>query len=366
MTHTQAPADASAHPDQSMEVIVNEQLYHLNDRTPTGRQVLAAAGLRPDTEYALLLWPDTGPTREVSLEEVTPLPHEGSPLQFIAIKADGIQYFVLDDQRFAWTGPLTLEVIQKIGRLPGNLEVLLERRDQPDQVLVSGQELDLCQSGVEHLKTRKKIWKLDVQGELTEWNTPKVIVRDALIKAGIDPNQSWNIILKAHGQPPQQKELNDIIDLDQPGIERLWLRPKEVNNGEVSVVERRQFALLPKDEAFLNQSGYRWEAVSEGHRWLLIYDYVLPAGYNVASCTIAVEIPASYPTAQIDMFFCDPHLQLVNGTAPDRTTHRQTITGKVFQRWSRHRPEGSWSAAKDSVATHFGLVEESLCREVIA
>lgn len=364
MTHSQAPSDASSHHGQSMGAIVNEHFVPLQDRTSTGSQILAAANLRPDTEYALLHWPAVGPTREIGLEEVTTLPHEGAPLEFIAVKADGVQYFVLDGQRFAWAGPLTFEAICKVGRLANNLEVLLERRDEPDLVLAPGQEVDLRQTGVEHFSTREKIWKLDVQGELTEWNTPKVVVRDALIKAGIDPNQPWNIILKVHGQAPQPKELHDIIDLDQPGIERLWLRPKEVNNGEVSIVERRQFKLLPKDEVFLNQSGNRWETVNEGRRWLIIHDYQLPTGYNVSSCTIAVEIPASYPTAQIDMFFCDPHLQLVNGTTPQATEHRETIDGKTFQRWSRHRPNGAWSAAKDSVATHFGLVEEALCREV--
>lgn len=357
------PENAPGH-NKPTQIIVNEDLVHLQDRTPTGRQVLAAANLRPDTEYALLLWPTTGPTREVGLEEAIPLPLEGLSLEFIAIKADGVQYFVLDDQRFAWAGPLTLETIRKVGRIPDSLEVLLERRDQPDEALTAGQEVDLRQAGVERLRTREKAWVLDVQGELTKWNMPNVVVRDALVKAGIDPNQPWNIILKTHGQPPQQKDLNDIIDLDQPGIERLWVRPKEVNNGEGAVLERRQFKLLPKDEVFLNQSGFRWETASDGRRWLIIQDYQLPKGYNVPSCTIAVEIPASYPTAQIDMFYCDPHLKLANGSVPPATEHRETIDGKPFQRWSRHRPSGAWSAAKDCVASHFGLVEESLCREV--
>lgn len=51
------------------EVRVNDELIRLNDRTPTGSQVLAASGLRPDVEFALLLWPPVGPTREIGLEE---------------------------------------------------------------------------------------------------------------------------------------------------------------------------------------------------------------------------------------------------------------------------------------------------------
>ena len=227
-----------------------------------------------------------------------------------------------------------------------------------------GQGLDLRHAGVECFYTRAKIWLLDVQGERTEWNQSHVIVRDALIKAGIDTSTQWTIILKVKGQPPQQKELNDTINLDLPGIERLWLRPREVNNGDAPVAERRQFMLLPKDETFLSQGSYNWETLNEGRRWLVVQNYPLPQGYNVATCTIALEIPVAYPTAQIDMFYCIPHLQLASGGTPAATEHREIIDGQSFQRWSRHRPTNSWSAVKDSVATQFGLIEESLCREV--
>jgi len=90
----------------------------------------------------------------------------------------------------------------------------------------------------------------------------------------------------------------------------------------------------------------------------------VPTGFNHASCQVAVEIPKAYPTAQLDMFYCDPPLALKNGAAPDRTESRESIDGVQFQRWSRHRPDGKWSASKDNVATHFGLIDASLAREV--
>lgn len=80
-------------PVRPAEVIINECPVHLQDHTPTGHQLLLAAGLQPDTEYALLLWPSNGPTREIGLEEVIPLSHHVQPLEFFAIKADSIQYF---------------------------------------------------------------------------------------------------------------------------------------------------------------------------------------------------------------------------------------------------------------------------------
>lgn len=350
---------------RQLEVRVNGETFRLTDRTPTGRQVLAAADLRPDTEFALLLWPPSGPTTEIGLDEVTRIPKDGPALEFFAMRADHVAYFVLDDDRYAWVGPLDLKTIHRIGRVPDNREVWLERRDEPDVMLKHNQQVDLDNPGVERLYTREKLWRLDVQGEPTEWDHPDVIVQDALVKAGIDLSKKWTIVLKVNGKPPRPVTLSDVIDLNQPGIERLWLRPRQVDNGDGQLL-RREFALLPKDEAFLNGANYRWEAFSDGaRRWLTIDNYEVPNGYNVPHCRLALEIPQTYPAAQIDMFYCDPPLSLHSGATPDRTEVRQIIAGVSFQRWSRHRNATCpWSPARDNVTTHLGLVDEALSREV--
>jgi hypothetical protein len=347
------------------EVRVNDELIRLNDRTPTGSQVLAAAGLRPDVEFALLLWPPVGPTREIALEEVTPAPHDGPLLEFLAVRSDHVAYFLLDDERYAWAGPLTEEAIRRFGRVPANKEIWLERRAVPDLLLEPGQAIDLDPVGVERLYSKAKTWRLDVQGEPTEWDHPDVVVREALIKAGIDMTKTWTIILKRKGQPNLPVELSTILNLDEPGIERLWLRPRQIDNGD-GASERREFSLLPKDQRFLDTLSYRWEAIMDGNRrWLVIHSYALPTGYNVDTCKLAFEIPGDYPSAQIDMFYCDPPLSLHNGNAPPNTDVRQDIAGVSFQRWSRHRNAANqWSPQHDNVSTHLGLVDEAMGREV--
>ena len=360
----QAPVDHASH--RQLEVRVNGERVPLTDHTPTGRQVLAAANLRPDTEFALLLWPAVGPTREIGLEEVTRVPKDGPGLEFFAMRADRVTYFVLDGDRYAWAGPLDLETIRRIGRVPADRQVWLERRDEPDVLLQDGQLVDLDPAGVERLYTREKTWRLDVQGEPTEWDRPDVIVRDALIKAGIDLAKQWPIVLKGKGKPHRQVKLIDVIDLEQPGIERLWLRPRQVDNGDGQILRRREFTLLPGDDAFLNASGYQWETIADGaRRWLIIDNYAVPDGYNMSNCRVALEIPQSYPAAQIDMFYCDPPLSLRSGVVPAATDVRQSIAGVSFQRWSRHRNAASqWSPTHDNVSTHLGLVDEALGREV--
>ena len=71
--------DQSKPPDQAADrrlsaVIVNDQRIELGDYTPTGEQILAAARLRPAADYALLRWPDSGPTNEVALDDTIKLP----------------------------------------------------------------------------------------------------------------------------------------------------------------------------------------------------------------------------------------------------------------------------------------------------
>jgi hypothetical protein len=359
--HVSHPPDPAGH----IQVRVNDRLVRLHDTTPTGEQILAAADLQPADEFALLLWQVSGPTRECALDEIFHLPSEGPPpLAFFAHRADGVRYFVLDDARYAWAGPLDARTVRVIGRVPEERELWLERQNEPDAQLDDSQSIHLEHAGVEKLYTRKRVWLLDVQGERTEWHHPIVIVRDALERAGFDLEKKWVVVLRVKGKPPRPVELADPIDLREPGIERLRVRPADVNNGEGPTSPRRDFGLLPKDEAFLTASGFEWETIKEaGKHWVVILNYLLPVGYDVASCRLAVEIPEPYPTAQLDMFYCDPPLVLANGTAPAATQKRVSINGISFQRWSRHRVH-PWSAGRDGLATHFGLIEESLAREV--
>lgn len=191
---------------------------------------------------------------------------------------------------------------------------------------------------------------------------PEIIVRDAIKRAGFNPDTPWIIVLKVSGEPKKKVDLSAIIDLRHAGIEKLRLTPRQINNGEMTAPRRVDFALLPQDYVHLDRLGLYWETVTDGgRRWLLIRAYPLPAGYTAATADIAIEVPVSYPGAQLDMFYCHPALALCSGAAIPQTESIETITGLRFQRWSRHR---QWDAARDTLATHLALVDESLGREI--
>ncbi|WP_075678310.1 multiubiquitin domain-containing protein [Stenotrophomonas sp. TD3] len=360
--------DRSEPPDQAGDrrhsaVIVNDQPIELGDHTPTGEQILSAARLRPAADYALLRWPDSGPTNEVALDDTIKLPRSGPLLAFFAIKSDRVSYFTLDEERYAWAGPLDADTVRRIGRVDPAMELWLELSDQKDRLVQPGEVIDLDMPGVERLYTKRAVWHLRVNDEDTEWPQSRVLVRDALTAAGFNVSRPWTMKFKVQGQPVRAVNLDDELDLSQAGVERLRVAPSEVNNGDGQDA-RREFSLLAADAEFLDRRGLQWQAVNNDGQWLIVSEFPLPLGYNAAVCTLAVLIPPSYPTAALDMFFCHPPLS-INGRIPPQTEHHQAIDGRNFQRWSRHRGGASqWSPGVDNLASHFALIDEALAREV--
>lgn len=208
---------------------------------------------------------------------------------------------------------------------------------------------------------KPEAWKINVQGVEVVSDKPTILARHAIKLAGFDPDAGWIIVLKITGEPRQEIGLDTKIDLTHPGIEKLRLTPRQINNGE-SPAKRLNFRLLPQDEAHLGRLGLHWETVCEGaRRWLLLHAYPVPQGYNLSTVNVAIDIPAGYPGAQLDMFYCHPALARANGARPPQTEHAEPILGMSYQRWSRHR---QWDSARDTLATHLTLVDESLRREI--
>jgi Prokaryotic E2 family E len=191
--------------------------------------------------------------------------------------------------------------------------------------------------------------------------------RDAIERAGFNPDQGWYIFLKVAGKPKQPVELADPIDLRTPGIEKLRLTPREVNNGEAPPAPTRDFALLDADEDHLDRLALRWETIIDvgERRWLLVHNYPMPKGYTVARTLLALEVPPTYPQAALYGFYAYPPLALASGRAVESTQMRGTIRGNEFHGWSRHRgPTAPWNPAKDNIATHLAMADAALAKEV--
>lgn len=334
----------------------------LSGSEATGASILNAAGVRDPN--ALLLQR----LRAGDLETIRPheKPDLGAGDEFIVGTGDRTYIFTLDDAEMVWSSAqISGAILRKLARLSDEVELVLAR-GEGGEVIDDHAMLDLSRPGLEKLATRARKWKLRVQAVTLEFTVPMVKVADAMREAGFDPAKAWNIFLLVAGQPKQQVDVNYVVDLRTPGIERIRLMQRNVDNGESTLADlRREFALLPGDIKFLDGTGLKWETsrVAE-RRWVLVHDYELLPGYQPRKVTMALEIPKDYPQAQIDMFYFSPAVSRCDGVVIPNTQVTAPIDGVTFQGWSRHRTAAHpWDPNSDNVGTHFALVEHSLARE---
>lgn len=128
---------------------------------------------------------------------------------------------------------------------------------------------------------------------------------------------------------------------------------------------RRQFVLPEEDTAYLDSLGLKWETLKESNlEWLVLYDYMVPAGYNVPKVDIAITIPSGYPIAPLDMAYFLPELKRIDGKSINAANAMQALDGKSWQRWSRHRTaQNPWQPGIDNLLTHIISIAYWLERE---
>lgn len=342
----------------------------IDDPTPTGRQIAKAAGCKPPDEAVVMHVRSDGELDLIRPDEVVDL-RCGSG-RFVAVVADHVSLLKVDGERFEWPGSVISGlVVRRVAGVPEDRTLYLERTDLPDREIEPAALINLDRPGIESFITVKKAWKLNVHGVIEEFTHPKVVVRDALIAAKIDPTKPWQIFLKVAGQPKVEVTLDQVIDLTTPGIEKLRLMPRAVDNGEAPSAPRRTFPMLEEDLNYLEGLDLIWETVVEparrpgeaARRWLLIKNYPLPAGYTAGSTDLALEIPPTYPQAQIYGFYANPAPVLANGRTIPNTQLTGTIGGTPFIGWSRYRVGQPWNPDVDNVVTQLALVEASLTKE---
>ncbi|OPG73902.1 prokaryotic E2 family E [Pseudomonas ogarae] len=334
----------------------------LDDLTPTGAQIAAAAGFKPDQLPVVLRVLPSGALEDIRPEETAEITDETN--RFIVVESDRKYLLAVDGARIEWPcRHISGHAIRTLADVAPNKLLLLEKEDEADLEVEDTHFIDLDSPGVERFITRKAIWKLNIQGEVYEFSTPTVPVREAMLKAGLDPNLIWQIFLMVKDMPKQSMTVSDSIDLRAPGIEKLRLTQKDVSNGEAAPPLRRDFKLLPRDEQYLDAVGHSWETqvTKENGRWLVIQGYSLPPGFSEQTVQLALNIPAGYPSTMLDMFYVYPAVRLANGAGIPSTEIVGTLDGVTFQGWSRHRP---WSPVSDNVVTQLAMAEGCLLKEV--
>ena len=205
------------------------------------------------------------------------------------------------------------------------------------------------------------IYKVQIDKDIFETKEPTPTGRDLLLLAGKLPPEQFAIYQKAKGGRPVRVELNERVDLREPGIERFVTLPLDQTEG---LGGRRQFILPADDTAWLDAQSFQYELVRDGAQRVVVYGLTLPAGYSVERVDVNVRIDPGYPDVQIDMAYVYPPLARKDGR-PIGATCPDQFDGKVWQRWSRHRtPANPWRPGVDNLSTHFALIDHWLVREL--
>lgn len=130
-------------PHGPYRIRINETSFIISDPTPTGRQILEAARLRPADEYVLLMEQRDGMLEDVNLEEVIDLQRH-APIGFDAFRGIRTTYLEIDGRRFPWGGDSISEArLRRLGQLPENYGIWLERKGEEDFPVVRGTSVDL-------------------------------------------------------------------------------------------------------------------------------------------------------------------------------------------------------------------------------
>ena len=359
---------AASHRHHAIDVAgldLNYRAVEIDDATPTGHRIAHAASIKPP-DSAIVLQVFAGGAMDVIDPDDT-VDIRGGDARFVVVASDRVYFFTVDGERYDWPVKIiTGATIRKLAGATEDMALFFERTDRPDREVGADDVVNLDREGIESLITRKTVWKLKVQNVVLELTTFRIKVREALVKAGFNPDQGWLIFLKVAGQKKQPVDLGTEIDLRTHGIEKLRLTPNEINNGEAPPAPRRDFGLLEADEGHLNRLGLRWETIVEQkRRWLLVHDYPLSTGYTVAATKLALEVPPDYPGAQIYGFYAYPPLALTSGRTIERTQLRGVLLGTEFHGWSRNRGRSApWNPALDNVVSQLALVDAAIAKEV--
>ena len=120
--------------------------------------------------------------------------------------------------------------------------------------------------------------------------------------------------------------------------------------------------LLNQDVSYLTEAGLTWKLIGQApHSEFLLIEKldVSGGGFTPPLTDVLIQIPPMYNQTPLDMWYCDPPIRR-NGVYPPQADQIMTLLGRVWQRFSRHIPAGSWRPGKDGVRSLFIFINQEL------
>jgi hypothetical protein len=217
--------------------------------------------------------------------------------------------------------------------------------------------IDLRKDGKERFLTFKsdRSFRFELDGQRQDWGAPKISETTLRKLAGIGAD--YGVWMERRGQEDKPLGRGEMVDLSAEGVERFYTGRDDTTAGSAATSE-----VLPSaDRRYFLEHEIPFEEVTEGNRRGVIYKgYLLPVGrFEVDRVDILVLLPAGYPDAAPDMFYCDPWLRFrEGGTCPPSADQPFQFQGRRWQRWSRHNT--SWRAGVDGFPTMLRRIDRAL------
>ncbi|MVT07754.1 multiubiquitin domain-containing protein [Chitinophaga tropicalis] len=366
----------------AFSVIIDGKHYEFDQSHVTSLDILEKANKNPPDCYSVYKGLEGCDFELIRPDEVVDLREIGH--EKFSIKAPVVfNYLVNEEPETTDLAQMTpLQIMQRAAIDPAKEYLVRLFPDKPELVLAwhLDTSFDMVCNGMKFVsrpwvdvadieqfgKTCQKVpvarqYKVKIQNKYHLVDNPYLSVQQVILLGGKPDPTRWDVLKFLSNQAdPVKLQPGDVIDLLQPCILHFVLQPKQQTEGREL---RRQFALLPDDQEFLNQQGLPWETLLTPQGYcLLIEDFPIPKGYNVDKAKVALIIPPTYPASEIDMAYFYPVLALLSGR-PIKALTEYMIGQQSFQRWSRHRGPGDWQPGVDNIATHLHLVKQWLLKE---
>ncbi len=93
---------------------------------------------------------------------------------------------------------------------------------------------------------------------------------------------------------------------------------------------------------------------------VVLCGFKLRPGFTLTATDLLLRLPAGFPDAAPDMFWCDPPVARTDEIAIPAADQYEEHLGRRWQRFSRHLSPGEWRPGIDSIDSFIALIRKTL------
>jgi len=186
-------------------------------------------------------------------------------------------------------------------------------------------------------------FNFELDGRRQPWGSDSISETKLRWLAGVP--EGYRVWQERRAQEDLLLTPGQVVSLEPKGVERFYTGKEDTNAGE------RCLVLPESDQRFVDDHNMVVEALADGDKKGVVFKGFNTGGrFDHATTDVLLILPAGYPDACPDMFYCDPWIKLQGSSAwPEKADNALNFGGRQWQQWSRHNSE--WRAGVDGIQT---------------